>query len=157
MLGRPARPRTTVVSRSVLLAHPVRSVFEAVNDPRTAPSVDPAVRRWEPDRLPIDVGTRFEIRGRLQWLPIRGRSVVVVWDPPHLAVYESVRPRWPIAMRATHRFQPAADGTRYTWESTIRGRGAIGAAASALLAPLLERTIADQQRTLAGWLDDQPS
>jgi hypothetical protein len=148
----------TVIARTIDLPHPADRVFDAVNNPRIAPLIDPGVRRWQPDSEPIGVGTRFEIRGKLQWLPIRGKSVVEVWDPPRLAVYESVRPRRPISLRAVHRFEPLPDGrTRYSWENHIRHPGPLGRLVTRIAKPLLERTIADQHRTLAAWLDQEHS
>jgi hypothetical protein len=148
------REQTTTVARSIDLRHPADRVFDAVNSPRIAPLIDPGVRRWQPDSEPIGVGTRFEIRGKLQWLPIRGQSVVEVWEPPRAAVYESVRPRRPISVNTAHLFDPLPDGgTRYTWETLIRHPGRLGRLFARIAAPLLERSIADQHRTLVRWLD----
>jgi hypothetical protein len=150
--------QTTVVARTVDLPHSADRVFDAVNNPRIAPLIDPGVRRWQPDSEPVGVGTQFEIRGKLQWLPIRGRSVVKVWDPPWMAVYESVRPRRPIQMSAVHRFEPLSDGsTRYTWENLIQHPGPLGRVMARIAAPLLERSIADQHRTLGAWLNEEHS
>lgn len=146
----------TVVARTVVVPHPPEDVFAAVMSPEIAPEIDPAVKVWRADRRPIGVGTRFKIRGSFQWMPIRATSVVRTWDPPHLGVFEAVRPTRPLRIVAAHRFEPDGAGTRYTWESTLHHRSVVGRAAARFLAPLLERTIEDQHRTLARWLDEHP-
>jgi hypothetical protein len=146
----------TVVARTVVLPHPPEDVFAAVMSPEIAPQIDPAVRQWQPDVRPIAVGTRFTIRGWFQWLPIRGTSRVTTWDPPRVGVFESVKPSRPLRVVAMHAFEPDGAGTRYTWKSTLIHRGPVGRAAARLIARLLDRTIAEQQRTLAQWLDEHP-
>ena len=121
----------TVVARSIALPHPPEDVFAAVMSPEIAPQIDPAVRRWEPDRRPIGLGTRFTIRGRFQWLPVRGTSVVTSWDPPRAGVFESVSPSRPLRVVAAHRFEADGTGTRYTWESTLHHRSPVGRFAAA--------------------------
>ena len=145
-----------VVERTVDLPHPPPEVFAAVMSPEVAPLIDPAVREWAPDRRPIGVGTRFTIRGKFQWLPIRATSAVIEWEPPSSATFEAVRPVWPTRLEAAHRFEPSEGGTSYTWTSTIHHRGPIGRLAARLVARLLDRTIADQHRTLAAWLEQNP-
>lgn len=146
----------TVVSRDVWLPHPSELVFAAVMSPEIAPQIDPAVRRWEPDRRPIRVGTQFTIRGWFQWLPVRGRSRTTVWQPPSRAEFEAVQPTWPVRLHAVHAFDRENDGTRYRWTVTFHHPNVIGRAVTRLAAPLLQRTIADQNRTLAAWLDENP-
>jgi hypothetical protein len=86
---------------------------------KVARVIDPAVRSWTPESEPIGVGTPFTIRGRLGAVPIRGTNETVTWDPPHLAVYRTVRPTWPFRMTAEHRFDADGDDrTRYTWTPT---------------------------------------
>lgn len=52
--------RPTVVSDTVFLPHPPRPIFNAVMSPEIAPKIDPGVRKWEPDRRPIGLGTEFD-------------------------------------------------------------------------------------------------
>lgn len=74
-------------------------VPDAVNSPATAPIIDPSVTSWTPDRLPIAVGTRFAIRGRLGSPPHqghqRGDDLGTSTDPgtAGLAVYRSISPK----------------------------------------------------------------
>jgi hypothetical protein len=144
------------IARSISLPHPPEDVFVAVMSPEIAPQIDPAVERWQPDSRPIGVGTTFEIRGKFQWLPIRGVSRISVWDPPRRGEFDSVKPSWPLQMHAVHTFEPEGSGTRYTWSMTMRPRNRIGQFVARRVKPLIERTIADQNRTLAAWLDAHP-
>ncbi|HJR25700.1 MAG TPA: SRPBCC family protein [Acidimicrobiales bacterium] len=146
----------TVITGTVELPHPPEDVFAAVMSPEIAPQIDPAVRRWEPDRRPIGIGTTFEIRGWFQWLPIRGTSRVTEWDPPHRGVFESIRPIRPLRVLAVHELEPDGAGTRYTWSQTFFHDGRVGRLAARVITPLVARTIADQHRTLAAWLDAHP-
>ena len=153
--GRPERARS-VVERETLLSHPIADVFVAVMSPEIAPLIDPAVKEWAPDRRPIGVGTRFRIRGRFQWLPIRATSEVVTWDPPRCAVFEAVKPTWPLRMRAVHELVDEGGTTRYRWSITVNHPSWVGRAAIRVLRKPLEQTLEDQARTLAAWLDANP-
>ena len=148
--------RTTVIEKKTLLPHPADDVFAALMSPEIAPLIDPAVKTWQPDRRPIGMGTEFTIRGRFQWLPIRGRSRVTVWDRPVRAVFESLGPTWPMRLIAVHSCE-AHDGagTRYTWSITIE-HGALGRLIARRLATLVDRSMDDQARALTAWLDANP-
>ena len=139
---------TRVVERRSVLPGPPDAAWHALMAEEVAPIIDPAVREWRPDRMPVDVGTRFSIRGRLGSIPFRATSEVVHWDPPRLGVFRSVRPARPMHMRATHELAPDGDGTAYRWAIEIEGpwplvvltarlwRGAMEAQAAALTAYL---------------------
>lgn len=143
---------TTVVSKDTWLPQPPEQVFNAVMSPEIAPLIDPGVRVWQPDLRPIGVGTRFTIRGRFQWLPVRGLSEVTLWEPPTRGEFRSVKPTWPMHLEAAHVFEPDRGGTHYTWTVTFHHGNALGRAISGFAARLLERTIEDQHRTLTAWL-----
>jgi hypothetical protein len=117
--------------------------------PEVAPKIDPAIREWRPDREPIGVGTRFTIRGRLGILPIRGVSETVRWEPPHVGAFVSVAGSRPLQVTATHTFESAEAGTRYTWSMDFAGPLPLVALAERLFARAIER----QQQTLCTYLD----
>lgn len=145
--------RTTVVTRTTALPAPPVAAFAAVNSPLIAPLIDPAVKEWTPDREPVDVGTRFRIRGRLGRIPIRGTSETVEWEPPTLAAYKSVAPTWPIRMTASHRFEGREDGgTDYTWTITFIEVNIIGRPVIALAAKLFKVAQANQAEALHAYL-----
>jgi uncharacterized protein YndB with AHSA1/START domain len=140
-----------------VLAAPPARVFEALTSPDIVPLVDPSVRAWVPDTLPIGVGTRFSIRGRIGHLPFRATSEVSAWDPPRHAAFRAVRPAWPLAITADHRCAGDAGGaggtTRYTWTIAITGpRPAV-----ALAALVFERVQGRQATALHAHLGSQGS
>ncbi len=124
------------------------AVWHAVMSPEIAPIIDPSVREWRPDRTPVGVGTRFTIGGRLGVVPIRGQSEVTCWDPPRQAVFESVTGSGPLLVTATHSFEPAGTGTRYTWRIDLEGPRV----AAAIGARLFRRATERQRRALAAYL-----
>jgi Polyketide cyclase / dehydrase and lipid transport len=137
------------VERTTLLPCLPELAWNAVMSPDIAPRIDPAVKSWTPDREPIDVGTRFTIRGRLGILPIRGVSETVRWDPPHVGAFLSVQGSRPMRVLATHSFEPSETGTRYTWCMDFVGPLPMVAFAARLFAHAIQR----QQTTLSAYLD----
>jgi hypothetical protein len=140
---------TRRVQRTTVLRGPPELAWNAVMSPDVAPMIDPAVREWSPDRLPIDVGTRFTIRGRIGILPIRGVSEAVRWEPPHLVVFVSVKGSRPLRVTATHAFETSGEGTRYTWCMDFTGPLPLVTFAARPVGHAIER----QQRTLSAYLE----
>jgi pimeloyl-ACP methyl ester carboxylesterase len=150
----PVQPLQREVGRTVLLPVPPARAFAVVNDPATAPLIDPRVRRWQPAGIPIGPGTTFRISARFGPVPLRLRSQCVLWDPPRVARYRSLRPSWPVSGVADHRFEPgpSSQDTRYTWSATLEARGRVGRLALPFAAAAFRRLIAAQQRRLRVWL-----
>jgi len=142
---------TRTAARTTLLSAPPRAVWDAVMSPELAPIIDPAVREWRPDREPIEVGTRFTIRGRVGLMPIRGTSEAVRWEPPELAILQSVQGPGPMQILATHSFEATDEGTRYTWRMDFDGPAPMAAFGAWLFGRAIER----QQQTLAAYLRRQ--
>ena len=150
----PQRSRT--IDHSTALGSPPTVVFAVVMSPETARLIDPAVRVWQADVRPIDLGTRFTIRGRLGVVPIRGTSEVTTWDPPQLAEFRSIAPTWPFRMTARHQFEPSPDGgTDYTWSVTFHEVNALARPLIAILTRLFGRALTSQADTLARYLDQR--
>jgi len=142
---------TRTAERTTVLPGTLEAAWSAVMSPEIAPIIDPAVREWRPDREPIDVGTRFRIRGRIGILPVRGTSEVVRWEPHEIAIFQSVQGAGPMAITATHAFDLTDEGTRYTWRMDFDGPTPM----AAFSAWLFDRAIQRQQRTLASYLGRQ--
>jgi len=124
--------------------------------------IDPAVREWRADVRPIDIGTRFAIRGRLGAVPIRATSEVTTWDPPRLAEFRSIAPTWPFRITARHQFEPGTEGgTDYTWSISFQEVNVLARPLIAILVRLFERALAAQADALVRYLDqrsvDEPS
>ena len=140
---------TRRVTRTTVLPGSPESARNAVMSPDVAPKIDPAVKQWTPDSEPIDVGTRFTIRGRLGIVPIRGVSEAVQWEPPNVAAFVSVKGSRPLRIVATHRFETSGTGTRYAWSMDFDGPRLLVTLAVRLFGRAIER----QQRTLSKYLD----
>src|SRR5215207_7092851 len=92
-----------------------------------APVIDPAVREYRPDTVPMAVGTRTLVRLRLWGLPLRAPSVVTAWEPGRHMAMASERPSRPVRVLATHEFAARpGDRCRYTWSVTVQARGRVG-------------------------------
>jgi hypothetical protein len=150
--------RVTVVEHVTDLPCPPAVAFEAVNSPEIAPVIDPAVRVWRPDRSPIGVGTRFTIRGRMGWFPIRGTSEAVTWEPPNLSEFRSVSVTWPVRIHARHHFQDTgASTTRYTWRMTFIEVSPLGRPLVAFATRRFRRAMAEQSVALAAYVGATPT
>jgi hypothetical protein len=131
-------------------------VFAVVMSPETARLIDPAVRVWQADVLPIQLSTRFTIRGRLGVVPIRGTSELTAWDPPQLAEFHSISPTWPFRMTARHQFETTPDGgTDYTWSISFHEVNALSRPLIAILTRLFGRALAAQADTRARYLNQR--
>jgi hypothetical protein len=125
---------------------PAGYAFEFLADPSTATVIDPAVREYTPDSLPMGLGTRNRIRFRLWGLPVRAESVVRVWEPGHLMVMANERPARPVRVVATHRFEPdGADRCTYTWQVDFEPTALLGGLAARLLCRGMRANAAAQQ------------
>lgn len=146
--------RRSFVAEAELPA-PVEVAFAALADPSTAHVIDPAVRRYEPEAVPMVVGTRIRIAMTLFRLPMRAESVVVAWEPDRRMAMEATRPRWPVFVEAEHTFEPTDTGCRYRWRIAATATGWPG---RFLLGPFLrhmESNARAQQVRFAAMLRDR--
>jgi hypothetical protein len=148
--------RTTTIEQTTTLTSPSSLVFAIVMSPEAAPLIDPAVREWRADSRPIGVGTRFTIRGRLGWMPIRATSEVVVWEPPTVGEFRSIAPTWPFRMTARHRFGAVSNGgTEYAWSISFHEVNVVARPLIALAVRLFRRAMAAQAEMLTRHLDER--
>lgn len=78
---------------SVALAAPLTSVFSFFSNARNLELLTPPWLRFEvvtEGEIPMSRGTRIDYRLRLRGLPLRWRSEITAWDPPHRFVDEQV-------------------------------------------------------------------
>lgn len=149
--------RSRTIERTTALPCAPEMAFAVVCSPETAPLIDPAVREWRADTRPIDVGTRFAIRGQLGPLPIRGRSEVVTWEPPGLARFRSRTPSWPLFMAIRHQFDARPDGgTDYTWAITFHEASIVARPVIPIAARMFQRAFAAQADALIRYLEALP-
>jgi ligand-binding SRPBCC domain-containing protein len=110
------------LSTSLVVPRPHADVFaffaEAANLQRiTPPWVD--FRIVSPQPVEMRVGALIDYRLKVHGIPIRWRSTISAWDPPHLFIDEQlIGPyrRWV----HTHRFRPVAGGTEVVDEVEFR-------------------------------------
>lgn len=132
-------------SESIILPATPADAFAYLGDPQTATAVDPAVVSYEPDSIPMRVGTKSRIKARLGVFPVSMTTQVKEWDEGKRMVIETVRPSRPFRATATHRFEPHPEGTLYTWSmdfvSTFPGGGLV----AGLAAHMMRRAVRAQQ------------
>jgi len=133
------------IESSIQLGVPAEFAFDFIADPSTARLIDPSVREYRPDTLPMRVGTVNQVRFRMFGLPVRATSVVREWDPGRRMRMESTRPARPVKVVAEHTFEPNGDGCTYTWAIETTPVGVIGRPAAALMARFWKANAAKQQ------------
>jgi hypothetical protein len=125
---------------------PADYAFDFLADPSTASVIDPAVREYTPDQLPMRVGTNNVIRFRMYGVPVRAVSVVREWEPGRRMVMENVKPARPVRAIATHTFQPDGNSCVYTWAMEFRSSGPLGTPLVRVFARFMQSNAQAQQR-----------
>ena len=101
------------LEREQWIPAPQEQVFAFFSDARNLESLAPpwvGFRFAAPPPSPMLAGARIEYRIRLAGIPVRWRTAIQSWDPPHGFV--DVEERGPYALwEHTHRFKPCAGGT----------------------------------------------
>lgn len=109
-------PRGYRLHAEVRLDRPVGEVFRFFADAHNLDRLTPARLGFEiltPGQIEMAVGTLIDYRIRLRGFPMRWRTRITEWDPPHAFADEQLRGpyRWWIHR---HRFTPDGDGTIMT-------------------------------------------
>lgn len=97
----------------IWLARPIKEVFAFFSDAANLDSITPPWLSFQTvTREPIEmhVGAVIDYRLRVRGFPIRWRSEITVWEPPHRFVDEQVRGPYRLWIHA-HRFEPRNGGT----------------------------------------------
>lgn len=137
--------RTFHLHREQVVARPLERVFPFFERPENLALITPpslGFRVLTPSPVPMAEGTVIDYRIRLGGLPVRWRSLISAYRPPHFFVDEQVRGpyrQW----RHEHRFEPVEGGTRcvddvyYRLPALPPGAGAL--VRTLLVGPYLER------------------
>jgi carbon monoxide dehydrogenase subunit G len=104
---------------SIVIRVSPEAAFAYLGDPSTATEIDPAVISYEPDTVPMGVGTRNKVRFRMFGLRMKMYSEVLEWEVGRRMVIRSIKPRRPVVGTATHSFEPHKEGTLYTWAMEV--------------------------------------
>jgi hypothetical protein len=114
------------VSEEVVLPVPVMRAWEYLGDTAHMVELDPLLESYEPECGAISQGTTNRVVSRLGPLRVRLVTRTTVLDPPHRAVFESVKPGWPLRVRTEDELFEHPEGTLYRVTSTVQGRPPIG-------------------------------
>jgi carbon monoxide dehydrogenase subunit G len=128
------------VSEQVMLPVPVMRAWEYLGDTARMVELDPLLESYEPEGGAISQGTTNRVVSRLGPLRMRLVTRTTVLDAPHRAVFESVKPRWPLRVRTEDVLIEHREGTLYRVTSTVRGAGPIGAMLARPVARRMMRT-----------------
>lgn len=146
-------PRTFFLRTTQLVARDLDTTFAFFADAGNLQHLTPPWLNFvitTPQPIAMHEGALIDYRLRLHGVPIRWRSVITTWQPPHIFVDEQLKGPY-LLWRHEHRFTSTADGTLV--EDEVRYRVVGGALANAFVRPDLERIFRYRQSALAGALD----
>ncbi|MBZ0114672.1 MAG: SRPBCC family protein [Thermoanaerobaculia bacterium] len=107
---------TYQLSRTTHLPHPIEDVFEFFSNAQNLQSLTPPWVGFEVlSPLPIEMrpGQLIDYRIRVHGIPLKWRSEITAWEPPHRFVDEQRRGPYR-SWHHEHRFHPTANGTEVT-------------------------------------------
>ncbi|MEM7353689.1 MAG: SRPBCC family protein [Acidobacteriota bacterium] len=146
--------KTFTLERSSFLPHPIDQVFGFFAQAQNLESLTPPLLRFQIlTPLPIDMhqGTLIDYRLRVHGIPLRWRSEITAWDPPHRFIDEQLRGpyrRWV----HEHRFTEVDGGTQVVdhVQYAVLGGSLIR---RLFVAPDLQRIFDYRQERLPGLFD----
>jgi ligand-binding SRPBCC domain-containing protein len=102
-----------VLEREQFLPHPIEAVFEPFSKAENLEAITPPWLHFRIiSELPIAMGegTLIEYRLRFHGVPVRWRTVIAAWDPPHR--FTDVALKSPFSLwHHTHTFEAVEGGT----------------------------------------------
>ncbi len=145
----------TAVASSVIRATP-GDVFAFLANPVTMRIANPSLIAYEPDSIPMRVGTRCRVKGRMFGVTYSIEHVVTAWDEGRSAAMEVERCAGPGFGRATITvlFEPHDEGTRYTSSIEYRPNGLGSGLLTTIGAIFSRRVLRMEQDRLRRILED---
>jgi ligand-binding SRPBCC domain-containing protein len=97
----------------LLLPRPIEEVFAFFSDPANLDSITPSwlnLRTITPAPIAMSIGAVLDYRLRIRGFPIRWRSKITAWEPPHRFVDEQIRGPYRLWIHE-HNFESHNEGT----------------------------------------------
>ncbi|WP_052667021.1 SRPBCC family protein [Nitriliruptor alkaliphilus] len=129
------------------LGVPVAEAWALLSDTPRMIAVDPLLVAYEPERGVLEEGTLNRVTARVGPFRARLMTRTEVLEPGRRAVFVSVRPRFPVRVRAEDTLEPTGSGCRYTVAMTVTATLPV---VGHLLAPLIAWRMARQRQQLIG-------
>lgn len=108
--------RTYILDRSQLVPRPLDEVFGFFADAGNLERLTPPWLSFHiltPRPIAMGVGTLIDYRIRVKGIPMRWRSRITLWDPPHAFADEQIKGPYSMWYHE-HRFEAVDGGTRCT-------------------------------------------
>jgi ligand-binding SRPBCC domain-containing protein len=108
------RHRPALLRRETTVPRPLGETFAFFSSARNLERLTPSWLRFEiltPGEIPMHEGAIIDYRIRVRGIPLKWRSRIIRWEPPHCFVDLQIKGpyRW---WHHTHRFEPTDGGTR---------------------------------------------
>lgn len=105
--------KESLLEREALVERPLEEVFAFFSDPSNLEALTPPWLRFRvlnPPELPLREGVTIDYALRVRGLPLRWRSLITRWDPPHAFADEQLRGPYRLWVH-THTFEARGDAT----------------------------------------------
>lgn len=105
--------RTFTHRTELFVPRPLTEVFPFFADARNLEELTPAWLSFDvltPDPIPMAVGTAIDYRLAWHGIPLRWRSEIAAWDPPHSFIDRQLRGPYRL-WHHEHRFEEVEGGT----------------------------------------------
>lgn len=145
------RPSDFIFEDQSWLPREPEAIFPFFADARNLQRITPAWLSFEiltPEPITMQMGTLIDYRLKVRGLPLRWRTLIAEWDPPHRFVDTQVRGPYRL-WHHTHTFDPQDGGT--LCRDLVRYRVTGGQLMNALFVRRdIERIFAYRRETLRG-------
>lgn len=140
-VGEDARVKTWRLRSTLWIPHPPAAVFPFFAEAQNLERLTPAWLSFKiltPPPIPMGIGTLIDYRIGVHGLPLRWRTRIARWEPPHAFVDEQLRGPYSI-WHHTHTFTPCDGGTVLGDDVILRPKG--GPLASLTMALFVKRDV----------------
>ena len=108
--------KTHTLSRTLILARPIDEIFRFFEDAMNLEQITPeflGFRVLTEPPIEMRAGTLIDYRIRLFGVPMKWRTLIESYDPPHMFVDTQIKGPYKL-WHHTHRFRPMDNGTEMT-------------------------------------------